>query len=485
MTIDEFKTYGHKIVDWIAEFYETIEERPVMSQVMPGEVKTRLPSAAPETPESMDRILADFDSIILPGITHWQHPSFFAYFPANGSFPSLLAEMLTAALGAQCMIWQTSPAAAELEEVVMEWLKKGLGLPDAFTGVLQDTASTATLCALVSAREKATGFAGNEKGAAAAGKAAGTLRVYTSAESHSSVEKGAKIAGFGRENVIKIPVDGNFAMIPDKLEEILKRDLAAGYKPACIVAALGSTSSLALDPLGPVGRIAERFGLWFHVDAAMAGSAALLPEKRRILEGVEYADSFVFNPHKWLFTNFDCSAYFVKDPAHLINTFSITPEYLKTSVDGEVKNYRDWGVQLGRRFRALKLWFVLRSFGLEGLREKLRAHIAQAEQFTAWLREDGRFEILAPVNLNLVCFRYIPRSGQSPRTPDSPGVPSEAELETINKKLLDRVNGTGKVFLTHTKLNGKFTLRMCIGQTNTEERHVRQAWELLRDYAGS
>ncbi len=393
MDISRFRTSGHELIDWVADYLENIEERPVRSEVAPGEIASRLPQEPPREGEPMDVIFKDFRSLILPGITHWQHPNWYAYFPANNSPESVLAELLTAGLGAQGMVWQTSPAATELEERVLDWLRRMIGLPEGFSGVIQDTASTATLCALLSARERATGFESNEKGLRR------PLTVYASSETHSSLEKGVKIAGYGRENLRIVPVDESFAMIPEALEEAVRRDKAAGFQPAFVVATLGTTSSTAVDPLRPIGEIAARHGLWLHVDAAYAGTAALCPENRWILDGAERMDSFVFNPHKWMLTNFDCSAYFVKDPGALIRTFEIHPEYLKTGVDPYVKNYRDWGIQLGRRFRALKLWFVIRSYGVEGLRAFVREHQRLAGLFRGWVEAEPGFEVLAPVAL--------------------------------------------------------------------------------------
>jgi aromatic-L-amino-acid decarboxylase len=435
-----------------------------MSRVKPGEIRARIPQAPPEAAEPMDRIFDDFKSVILPGITHWQHPSWHAYFPANNSPESVLAELLTAGLGVQGMIWQTSPAAAELEDAVLGWLRAMLGLPEGFTGVIQDTASTATLCALISARERATDFRTNESGMKA------PLTVYASQEAHSSVEKGVKIAGFGRESLRLIPSGDDYALLPGALEEAILRDKAAGLHPCCVSATLGTTSSGAVDPLAAIGPIAHRHGLWLHVDAAYAGAAALLPEKRWILDGIEYADSFVFNPHKWLLTNFDCSAYFVRDPGALVRAFEIHPEYLKTGADPYVKNYRDWGIQLGRRFRALKLWFVIRSYGVEGLRAFVREHIRLAGMFKEWVAADPRFELTAPAHFGLVCFRL------------NDGRP-EPQLAALNKELMDRLNATGRMYLTHTALHGRFTLRMVIGQRTTKERHVRAAWDLIRETA--
>ena len=400
MKNEDFRRAGHQFVDWIADYFENIEKFPVLSRVEPGDIKKQIPAVPPARGEAMEGDLPGFRE----GHPARHHPlaasrAGLPTFPANNSPASVLGELLTAGLGAQCMVWQTSPAAAELEEVVLDWLRQMIGLPAGFSGVIQDTASTATLCALLSARERATGFESNESGLKL------PLTVYASEEAHSSVEKGVKIAGFGRKNLRRIPTDARFALIPEKLEEAIVRDKDAGLVPACVVATVGTTSSRAIDPLRAIGEICRKHGLWLHVDAAWAGTAALLPEKRWILDGAELADSFVFNPHKWMVTNFDCSAYFVKDPAALIRTFEIHPEYLKTGVDAKVKNYRDWGIQLGRRFRALKLWFVIRSYGVEGLQAMVREHLRLAGLVKDWVEADARFELLAPVDLGLVCFR--------------------------------------------------------------------------------
>ncbi len=462
MDISRFRTSGHELIDWVADYLENIEERPVRSQVAPGEIASRLPQEPPREGESMDVIFNDFKNLILPGITHWQHPNWHAYFPANNSPESVLAELLTAGLGAQGMVWQTSPAATELEDRVMDWLRGMIGLPDGFSGVIQDTASTATLCALLSARERATGFESNEKGLCK------PLTVYASSETHSSLEKGVKIAGYGRQNLRLVPVDKDFAMIPEALEEAIRRDKTAGFQPAFVAATLGTTSSTAVDPLRPIGEIAIRHGLWLHVDAAYAGTAALCPENRWILDGAERMDSFVFNPHKWMLTNFDCSAYFVKDPGVLIRTFEIHPEYLKTGVDPYVKNYRDWGVQLGRRFRALKLWFVIRSYGEEGLRAFVREHQRLAGLFRGWVEAEPGYEVLAPSPFGVVCFRR------------NDGC-DEAGLTRLNRAAMERLNASGRMYLTHTVLGGRFSLRMVVGARTTEERHVRQAWDWIRE----
>jgi aromatic-L-amino-acid decarboxylase len=460
MNSEEFRQWGYRCVDWVVDYLEDVGRHPVRPTLKPGDIVKQLPPEAPPDGEPMEQIFADFQKIILPGITHWQHPSWFAYFSANNSPPSVLAELLTAGIGAQCMIWETSPAAEELEEVVLDWLRRLVGLPEGFTGVIQDTASTTSLVAMLTAREQVTQFEINRRGMREA------LTVYVSEEAHSSVEKGAKIAGFGKENVRKIPTDRFYAMIPEKLDEAIRADMAGKLMPACVVATVGTTSSSAIDPLEPIGRVCREHGVWLHVDAAYAGTAALLPEKRWIFDGAEFVDSLVFNPHKWMLTNFDCSAYYVKDPGALIRTFEIHPEYLKTGVDAQVRNYRDWGIQLGRRFRALKLWFVLRSYGAEGLRRMIREHIRLAQDFKQWVETHESFELMAPVPLSLVCFRF--NDGRT-----------DEELDSFNRKLLNRLNQSGKLLLTQTTLGGRYVIRMAIDSRTTQERHVREAWELI------
>jgi len=465
MKNEEFRKYGHEFIDWVADYLENLGSRRVVPDVKPGAVRSALPASPPLKPEPMEALFNDFKDIILPGITHWQHPGWYAYFPANSSPASLLGEILTAALGAQCMSWQTSPAATELEDLVMDWLRQMLGLPSGMSGVIQDTASTATLCALLSARERATDFESNESGLRR------PLTVYISSETHSSIEKGVKIAGYGRASLRRIESDAAYAMIPEKLEAAILEDKARGFQPACVVATLGTTSSTAIDPLRPIGEIAARHGAWLHVDAAYAGTAAVCPENRAMLDGAEFMDSFVFNPHKWMLTNFDCSAYFVKDAGALIRTFEIHPEYLKTKADPYVKNYRDWGIQLGRRFRALKLWFVIRSHGVEGLQAFVREHLRLARMVKGYVEADKRFELMAPVPFGLVCFRLNDGRG-------------EDALNDLNKRFLERINASGKLFMTHTALRGKYTLRMVIGARTTTEAHVRAAWEIIRSVAG-
>jgi len=466
MSPDEFRRFGKAVVDWIADYHERIETFPVLSRVKPGEIRDSLPKVAPAVGESFDGILKDVERLLLPGITHWQSPNFFAYFPSNNSFPSVLGEMLSAGLAVQGMLWATSPACTELETHVLDWLVEMLGLPKPFSssatggGVIQDTASSASLCALLAARERATGYSSNECGCD------GRLVAYTSSQAHSSIEKAAKIAGIGRQNLRLIGVDDQFAMRPDLLAEQIKQDLSMGRVPCFVCAAVGTTSSNAIDPVREIGRICREHGIWLHVDAAMSGTAALCPEFRWIHDGLELADSYAFNPHKWLFTNFDCDCFYVADRKALIKTLTILPEYLRNRAteSGAVIDYRDWHVQLGRRFRSLKLWFVIRHYGVEGLRHHVRRHIELAQQFADWVRKDDRFELAAPAPLNLVCFRH--RGG-----------------DEINHTLMDRLNQSGDLYLTHTRLNDRITLRLCVGQTNTEFRHVARAWERIREEA--
>lgn len=463
MDSDAFRRHGHALVDWMADYVETVEERPVKARVAPGEVAQGLPAEGPLKGEGMEAILEDFRELIVPGMTHWQHPMFMGYFPANSSCPSVLAEMLTATLGAQCMSWETSPAAAELEGRVMEWLREWLGLPATFEGVIQDTASTATLCALLSARERASGFEINRRGLDGERYA-----VYCSSEAHSSIEKDVRIAGFGSAALRKIPVDADFAMQPGALAERIEADLEDGVTPLCVIAALGTTSSTAIDPIDAIGEICAGQGIWLHVDAAYAGTALLLPEFRWMLGSAECVDSFVVNPHKWMATNFDCTAYYVRDVEALVRTFEIRPEYLKTRADEQVRNYRDWGIQLGRRFRALKLWFVMRSFGLEGLQAMLRRHIEYGQWLAGQIDQHPDFERLAPSPLNCVCFRWLP-----------PGRSDEDAIEQCNRRLLAEIQDSGRLYLTHTRLNGRYALRIVPGQTRVERRHVEAAWALI------
>src|SRR4030042_3091545 len=465
INLEEFRKYAHQLADWMADYYQNIENYLVKSTVKPGDIFNSLPDLPPSEGASMDKKLMDFQFGILPGITPWQHPNFFAYFTANTSYPSILAEMLTAAMASQCMFWETSPAAAELEEKVMNWLRSMIDLPSNFEGVIQDTASTATLVAILTAREKCTDYSINEHGFTGTEK----LRLYCSTETHSSIEKAVKIAGLGRKNLVKVEVDETLAMRSDRLREAIENDLDQGFKPFCVVATLGTTGTLAIDPLHSIAQICEEFKLWLPVDAAFAGTALVLPENRWMTIGIEQADSFVFNPHKWMFTNFDCSAYFVKDKEALLKTFEILPEYLKTRSRGMVNDYRDWGIQMGRRFRALKLWFVIRNFGVDGIREKVHEHIKMAKNLAEKIRESGDFIMFEPQHLNVVCFRYQP--GQ---------LTNAEEINQINQNLMHKLNESGEIYITHTKVKGLVTLRMVIAQTNVQEKHVDQEWELIK-----
>ncbi|MHA7130501.1 pyridoxal phosphate-dependent decarboxylase family protein [Algoriphagus namhaensis] len=465
MTKEEFRKRAHELADWMADYLENKESYPVTPRVKPGEIYSKFPDLAPELPESFDTIMQDFQRDILPGMTHWQHPSFFGYFPANNSEPSILAEMLMATLGAQCMSWLTSPAATELEEKVCDWLRDAKGIDPSWKGSIHDTASTATLSALIAARERATGYEINHRGFTGKEK----FRVYASSQVHSSIDKAVKIAGIGLENLVKIPVDEHFALVPDELEKAIQADREQGYLPLMVISALGTTSSTAVDPIADITRICDRENIWHHIDAAFAGTALLLPEYQHLIEGHEGADSYVFNPHKWMMTNFDCTIMYLKDPRGFVHTFSSNPEYLKTRQDEEVNNYRDWGIPLGRRFRALKLWFVIRSYGLEGIRLKIQGHLDLARKAEKWIRNEENLEILAPVNFNTLCFRYVSENT------------SQEELNSLNEAWMNAVNQSGKAFFTHTKLNGNFVIRWVIGQTDVEEKHIQEAWVLLVD----
>ncbi len=469
MNPEEFRRHGHALVDWMADYFAGAAELPITPDVAPGQIRRAIPPAPPTAGEPFETLFRDFRELIVPGMTHWNHPGWFAYFPGNNSPPSVLGEMLTAAIGAQCMSWSNSPAGTDLEQVVMDWLRQMIGLPPEFVGVIQDTASTATLVALLSARERATGGA-----AGAEGMSGGpSLAVYASAEAHSSVDKAVKLAGYGLARLRRIDTDRDFALRPELLERTMEEDIAAGIRPACVIASVGTTSSTAIDPVPAIAELCGRLGVWLHVDAAYAGPAAIVPELRWIFEGVARADSVVLNPHKWLLTNFDCTAYYVRDPAALLGAFQATPEYLRTAYDPEVVNFRDWGIQLGRRFRALKLWFVLRSYGVEGLQALIRGHVALARELEGWIRQEPGFEVMAPVPLGLVCFRYRPE-----------GL-SDLEVDDLNRRLLEWVNASRRVFLTHTRLGGRYTIRLVVGQRTTERRHVEDAWGLFREGARS
>jgi aromatic-L-amino-acid/L-tryptophan decarboxylase len=468
MTPEEFRRYGRAVVDWIADYQVRVESLPVLSRVEPGQIRASLPSSPPSRPEPFEAILADLDRLILPGVTHWQSPNFFAFFPANASGPAILGELAAAGLGVQGMLWTTSPACTELEAHVLDWLADALALPPAFKsdgpggGVIQDSASSAALCALLAARERATGYRSNESGCD------GRLVAYASTQAHSSIEKATCIAGLGRSNLRLIGVDQRFAMRPELLAQAISADRRAGLVPCFVAATVGTTSSSAFDPLAAIGEICRREAVWLHVDAAMAGTAALCPEFRGMHAGLELADSYCFNPHKWMFTNFDCDCFWVADRAGLVRTLSILPEYLKNRAteSGKVVDYRDWQVPLGRRFRSLKLWFVIRSYGIEGLQHHVRRHVRLAQEFAARVAASDDFELAVPPPLNLICFRH--RGG-----------------DAVNRRLLEHLNNTGRLYLTHTTMGDRFTLRLCIGQTHTEERHVVEAWRQIREAAAA
>ncbi|MBT6313406.1 MAG: aspartate aminotransferase family protein [Alphaproteobacteria bacterium] len=471
MEIEEFRAHAHELVDWMADYMTGVEALPVRAQVKPGEITAKLPLGPPTAPEPMDAIMADFKQDILPGMTHWQHPRFFAYFPANSSPPSVLAEMLTATLGAQGMLWQTSPAATEMETRVTDWLRQMIGLPEGFHGVIQDSASSAILCAILTARERATGWQANEAGLAAGPE----IVVYTSDQTHSATEKGAKIAGLGRQNVRLIKTDPEtFAMDPAAFEAAVLSDKAAGRIPACLVANLGATGVGAMDDLAALGAIAKRHNIFAHVDAAWAGAALILDEYRHLMAGIEYFDSFVFNPHKWLLTNFDCSAHFVRDPDDLVRTLAILPVFLKSREHGAVIDYRDWSVPLGRRFRALKLWFVIRSYGVEGLQRILRNHIQMAAELEARIAASTEFSLMAPRVLSLINFRYAPD-----------GIAAPEALDALNERLLNAVNDDGFTYLTQNRVHGRYVIRFQIGHTSTAQKHVTEAWERIEAIAAT
>jgi len=462
MSPEEFRHWGHQVIDWLARYLTEVEHYPVQSRVEPGEVRARLPAAPLAQGEPFDRLLRDVEEILVPGLTHWQSPSFFAYFPGNSSGPSILGELLSAGLGVQGMLWATSPACTELETHVLDWMADLLDLPARFRsstqggGVIQDSASSASLCALLAAREQASGGCASQDGVPT------NLTAYTSTQANSSIEKAVMIAGLGARNLRRIEVDAAYAMRPEKLAEAIAADRAQGKIPCWVCATVGTTSSLAMDPLRAIGAICQRERIWLHVDAAMSGIAALCPEYRWIHDGLEYADSYCTNAHKWMFVNFDCDCFFVADRHALIRPLQVVPEYLRNQAtdSSQVIDYRDWQIPLGRRFRALKLWLVIRSFGIEGLRQRIRKHIDLARQLAGWIGAHPQWELAVPVTLNLVCFRH--RGG-----------------EASTQQILDRANRSGEMALSHTRLDGKLTLRLCVGQTNTEERHVQQAWDLL------
>ena len=461
LDVEQFRRQAHEVADWMADYLRDVGTRPVQPSAEPGAVRAALPAAPPVSGEAFERIMADFERIIVPGLTHWGHPGFLAYFPANTSPPSILAEMLTATLGAQCMSWNTSPAATELEQVTMEWLRQMVGLPADFTGVIQDTASTATLVSMITARDATT----RRRNDATVDR----LTAYTTLEANHSVPKGMRLAGIRPGHIRMVETSPENAMLPEALRLQIRADRAAGLVPAAVVATVGTTGSTAIDPVPAIAAICREEAVWLHVDAAWAGSAAIVPELRWIFDGVDAADSVVFNPHKWMLVNFDCSAYFVKDREALLRSFGASAEILKTAHDDRVVNYRDWGIQLGRRFRALKLWFVIRTYGVEGLRAMIREHVRLGELLGTWISGDQEFEVVAPPLLGLVVFRYRGEATE--------------DLDALNRGIQERVNATGRIFITGTRLGGRYVLRVALGHLTTSEADLRAAWDLIREAA--
>jgi aromatic-L-amino-acid decarboxylase len=468
MTPEEFRAHGHALIDWIADYRSTVAGRPVMARTQPGEIKAALPAAPPIQPESFESIRRDLDDIIVPGLSHWQHPSFFGYFPSNGELSSVLGDFLSTGLGVLGLSWQSSPALTELEEVVCDWMRQMAGLSAAWSGVIQDTASTSTLVALICARERASQFSLTHRGLQGLDH---PLVVYASAHAHSSVDKAALLAGFGRDNIRLVAHDDAFAMRADALAAAITDDLRAGRVPCAVVATVGTTTTTALDPVAAIAGVARRHGLWLHVDAAMAGSAMILPECRWMWDGIEHADSVVVNVHKWLGVAFDCSLYYVRDPEHLIRVMSTNPSYLQSSADGRVKNLRDWGLPLGRRFRALKLWCLIREQGVARLQARLRRDLVNARWFEAAVRASNEWRVVAPVNLQTVCVRHEPA-----------GLSGEA-LDRHTQAWADRLNRSGAAYVTPAMLEGRWMVRVSIGSIATEREHVEALWNNLQQAA--
>ncbi|CAN5857656.1 pyridoxal-dependent decarboxylase [soil metagenome] len=472
MDPEAFRREAHRLADWIADYLADPSRYPVLAQVAPGDVRAQLPPEAPREGESFDAIFADFEKIILPGITHWNHPGFFAYFAITGSAPGVLAEFLSAALNQQAMLWRTSPSATELEEVVLRWLQRLMRIPDDFEGVIYDTASISTLHALAAARERAVpgvrelGLAGREGNR--------RFRVYCSDQTHSSIDKAVILLGLGHESLRKVPSDGEFRMRIEALREAIDEDRANGISPMAVVATIGSTSTTSVDPLQEIAAFCRDQDIWLHVDAAYAGVAAMVPGFEHLLDGVATADSLVVNPHKWLFTPFDLSVLYCRHMDIIRSAFSLVPDYLRTTDPSGIRNLMDTGIQLGRRFRALKLWMVLRHFGAEGLRARLAEHMRLARLFASWVDQAEGFERLAPVPFSVVCFRALPG-----------GAGTDEEIDRFNEALLESVNQSGEVFLSHTRLNGRFVIRIAVGNLHTTEQHVRRAWDLLRRQASA
>ncbi len=465
MPVEMFRKNGHQLIDWIADYFSEIENYPVLPKIKPGDIKKGLPQSPPLSGEEMDKIFEDIDKIIMPGMTHWNHPDFMAYFNSTSSGPGILAELLSAAFNINGMLWKSCPSATELEQVTLDWFKQMLKLPDDYWGIIYDTASVSSMHAIAAAREFASLNIRN-KGMAGRNDIP-RLRLYASEQAHSSIFKGALTLGIGLEGIRKIPVDDKFRMIPGELENAIKEDKRNGWLPFCAVATVGTTSTTSIDPVNEIADICNRENIWLHIDAAHAGIAAIVPEMRHILNGIEKADSMVVNPHKWMFTPIDLSVFFTRKPGILKQAFSLEAEYLKTSVDSEVENYMDYGIQLGRRFRSLKLWFIIRYFGTEGIIRRIREHLRLGKEFAKLIDDSPEFERMAPTPFSTICFRAHPDNIL------------ENKLDELNENLMNEINATGKLFLTHTKLNRKFVIRLVISGLRTEERHVQQAWDLI------
>ncbi|ATG42079.1 putative aromatic-L-amino-acid decarboxylase [Phaeobacter piscinae] len=466
MNWTDFSHWGRKIADWTQHYHQTVGDRPVRARTEPGDVLNALPATPPETGEGMETIFADFETVVMPGITHWQHPRFFAYFTSNAAAPSVLAEFLTAAIAPQCMLWQTSPAATEMETRMMDWLRQALDLPEEFQGVIQDSASSATLAAVLTMREKALNWQGNEQGLFSQK----TLRIYCSSEVHTSVDRAIWVAGIGQQNLVRVPIKGDWrGMDPDALTAAIEADIAAGHQPAGVILCVGGTGVGATDPVDQILDVAEKYSLYTHVDAAWAGSAMICPEYRHYWPGIERADSIVFNPHKWLGVQFDCSAHFLKDPDDLVRTLAISPEYLKTHGKDGIINYSEWSVPLGRRFRALKIWFLIRTYGLEGLRQRLRNHVNWSQQLHDRLQLEPDFEIVTPPMWSLWSFRYQPDGAR--------------DLDDLNLRLVNAINDDGRIYLTQTRVDGALVIRFQAGQFETTEADVMMAHDVITEIA--
>jgi aromatic-L-amino-acid decarboxylase len=472
MPLNEFQEAAQRAVDWISDYFQHIDDYSVLPEVSPGDTRSALPHSAPDSGETFEDILSDFEKIIVPGMTHWNHPAFMAYFSITGSGPGIIGELLSAALNNNAMLWKSGPSATELEEVTLNWLRQMIGLPEEFWGIVYDTASVSTMHAIAAAREQLNldirqrGMAGRPDRP--------MLRLYISEQTHSSIEKAAITLGLGLDSITKIPVDHNYRMIADRLKQAIHDDKAKGVKPFCVVATVGTTSTTSIDPVPEIADICEAEDLWLHVDAAYGGSAAVVPEMQHILDGCDRADSLVLNPHKWLFVPIDFSAFYTKKPDLLKQAFSLIPEYLRTDRDSDVTNLMDYGIQLGRRFRALKFWFVLRYFGRQGIIDRIRYHLQLARTFSGWVEASDQFEVMAPAPFSTVCFRAHPAE-----------IDTEEALNALNEQLLSAVNATRQVFLSHTKLNGAYVLRVAIGNLRTEERHLEQVWTILQDSLAS